>query len=94
MNDAIPNALPASVATMAPVGAGSFHKTLPHDPSGDVNPAAFADFSRIATSLNDDYETVARGPIGAAGHAPFKPGVTPPSQASPLVNPQGGLRDG
>jgi len=47
------------------LGIGSFHKSLPHNSFGEVEPAAFADFVDIANGHqhNGDFECVARGPV-------------------------------
>lgn len=51
--------------TIPVVGIGSFHKSLPHNSFGEVEPAAFADFVDIANGHqhNGDFERTARGPV-------------------------------
>ena len=56
-------------------GLGSFHKTLPHNKYGEVDPAAF---EKLVTATEGDGISFAGVPSGAPG-------------AAPLVNPQGGL---
>ena len=44
--------------------AGSFHKTLPHDEFGEVDPAAYGAFLRALTTGNkDDFENIPQGGV-------------------------------
>jgi len=61
------------------VGVGSFHKTLPHNDYGEVDPAAF-------DALVDATEGTA--PFGAVPEGPF---IAPATRTAPFVNPQAGL---
>ena len=70
------------------VGIGSFHKSLPHNSFGEVEPAAFADFVDIANGhqQNGDFDCVARGPVLQTpallsnSQAPFDPLAMLPDQ--------------
>ena len=63
------------------VGIGSFHKTLPQNEYGEVDPAAFSDFTQIIDAgLAGNFENVAPGAFN---------GMT----AALLVNPQAGLAE-
>ena len=62
---------------------GNFHKTLPHNQFGEVDPVAYEGFVQIARA--GDFEAVAAGPLGA---------LTPPSgTVARLINPQCGRSD-
>ena len=57
------------------IAIGNFHKTLPHNKFGEVDPTAYALFKLTATT-GGDYEAVPRGYVG---------GVIPPHQAGFVV---------
>lgn len=74
------------------VGIGSFHKSLPHNSFGEVEPAAFKDFVGIAEENlhNGDFECVARGPVVQTSallphsQAPYEPmAMLPDGQEMP-----------
>lgn len=69
------------------IAFGNFHKTLPHNRFGEVEPGAYTHFAQVA-SYNGDYETVASGPIVAPFQAPFAAGIPNPARADKLNNPQ------
>lgn len=76
------------------VGVGNFHKTLPHNQYGEVEPKAYAQF--VASAAGGDYENVPVGwdntvtpPISSPGQASFAT-KTPPPKADKLNNPQAG----
>ena len=69
------------------VGIGNFHKTLPHNRFGEVDPDAYEHFRLVATS-HGDYETVAQLP--SPFQAAFAAGITPPARVDKLNNPQAG----
>lgn len=88
------------------VGIGSFHKSLPHNSFGEVEPAAFNDFVGIAEGkLHDgDFECVARGPVFQTSalldhsQAPYDPLTMLPNpdagdRPDRLVSPQAGRAD-
>jgi hypothetical protein len=60
------------------VGIGNFHKTLPHNEFGEVDPDEYKEFACIASSPLGDYEDVALGSLD-----------TEPD-ADRLVSPQAG----
>lgn len=74
----------------APVTAiGNFHKTLPHNKFGEVDPAAYALF-RYTAMTGGDYEAVPRGYSGGV-IPPFQAGFvvpSPPQQSDNFNNPQ------
>ena len=76
------------------VGIGNFHKTLPHNKFGEVDPSAYALFKNVATQ-GGEYETVPTGYNGVV--VPPEAGfvVTPiPTISDKLNNPQAArLRD-
>ena len=63
------------------VGIGNFHKTMPHNDFGEVDPAAYAIFKDVATT-GGDYDSVPRGPVGAPYVGP------PPAHGDGFNNPQ------
>ncbi len=66
------------------VGIGNFHKSLPHNQYGEVDPVAYRRFAQVASRPNGDYEMVAAGPVENM----FNAGVGPlPTQADRLVSP-------
>ena len=67
------------------VGIGNFHKTLPHNKFGEVDPAAYALLQTAA--LSGDFETV---PDSHPVAGDFLPGITVPGRADKLNNPQAG----
>ena len=69
------------------IAFGNFHKTLPHNRFGEVDPAAYQQFAQVASS-NGDYESVASGPMTAPFQASFTPGIQVPAKADKLNNPQ------
>jgi hypothetical protein len=69
------------------IGIGNFHKSLPHNEYGEVDPAAYRRFAQMASRVNGDYELVAAGPINNM----FNAGIGPlPTQADRLVSPLAG----
>ncbi len=69
------------------VGIGNFHKTLPHNKYGEVDPTAYRDFARISSMPTGDYELVATGPVNNN----FQPDIGPlPTRADRLVSPLAG----
>ena len=44
------------------IAIGNFHRTLPHNDFGEVDPDAYAHFKDVAV-LGGDYDTVARGDV-------------------------------
>jgi PAP2 superfamily. len=72
------------------VAIGNYHKTLPHNRFGEVDPDAYAAFKLVALT-GGDYDIIARGSTGVPIAVPFQDGFLPP--AAPLVgdkfnNPQ------
>ena len=72
------------------MGFGNFHKTLPHNRFGEVDPAAYAEFKLVATT-GGDYDTIKRGPTGVPAPVPYQSGYV--SSVAPTVgekfnNPQ------
>jgi hypothetical protein len=73
------------------IGIGNYHKTLPHNRFGEVDPDAYTSF-RIVALTGGDYDTIARGPTGAPPNpVPFQSGYV--GSVAPLVgdkfnNPQ------
>ena len=65
------------------IAFGNFHKTLPHNDYGEVNPAAYATFRTVATT-HGDYETVPRGEVGTNYVVPV------PAVGDGFNNPQAG----
>lgn len=57
------------------IAIGNFHKTLPHNKFGEVDPAAYLQFKTVATT-GGDYETVPRG---------YEGGIIPPHQAGFVI---------
>ena len=85
--DGLPTDAPDSVR-----GLGSFHKTLPHNKYGEVDPAAFAmlvsatrgdgsEFSQIPTGPARPVTTMSQGDCEEAGY----------SRPAQFTNPQAGL---
>ena len=64
-------------------GLGSFHKTLPHNAFGEVDPDAFAAF---VSATRGDGREFAQVPQGAA-----RPDTSGRPCAAPFTNPQAGL---
>lgn len=73
---------------------GSFHKTLPHNKFGEVDPVAYAEFRKIAQDSNapgaGDFEEVDAGPIDFAPHHAALGCPQKPALADRLVSPQAG----
>ncbi len=73
--------------TMPVVAIGNFHKTLPHNKFGEVDPAAYAAFKLVAVT-GGDYETVASVKTGfkldANGNHVVDPTVMPNPYQSPF----------
>lgn len=65
------------------IGIGNFHKTLPHNMFGEVDPAAYAIFKKVAQT-GGDYEMVPRGDPGTL----FAPGIKVPIEGDKFNNPQ------
>lgn len=65
------------------IGIGNFHKTLPHNKFGEVDPAAYEAF-RLAATANGDYETVPPGFKGVV--IPPEAGFAPTITAIPHVS--------
>ncbi len=63
------------------IAIGNFHKTLPHNDFGEVDPVAYRQFKDVAT-LGGDYDTVARGSVGGPYLVPV------PAQGDGFNNPQ------
>lgn len=72
---------------------GNFHKSLPHNQYGEVDPAAYEAFRAIAADSNapgaGDFELVAEGPLGFAHQAPLTCDPLP-EHVDRLVSPQAG----
>lgn len=72
---------------------GNFHKTLPHDEYGEVDPAAYHHFrdlcSAIESGVRMDFESVPRG-VAPAG-APFNTGAN--TETAKLTSPMAGAAD-
>lgn len=72
------------------IAIGNFHKTLPHNQFGEVDPAAYETF-RLAATTKGDYEGVPRGFMGVvvAPEAGFDPSLVPiPTASDKFNNPQ------
>ncbi len=71
------------------VGIGNFHKTLPHNRFGEVDPDAYGAFELTAVT-GGDYDTIARGPTGFVTPVPFQAPfvVTTPEFGDKFNNPQ------
>ena len=65
---------------------GNFHKTLPHNDFGEVDPAAYAAFADIAAQ--GDFEGVHEGPLTGPNQTPLV--VPAPTRVAKFVNPQAG----
>ena len=63
------------------IGIGNFHKTLPHNEFGEVDPAAYAAFVTASTT-GGDYESIPRGPVGTGYVVPT------PAVGDKFNNPQ------
>lgn len=74
-------ALVVNVGGTPVVGIGSFHKTLPRNSYGEVNPAAFTALVAATRGDGTGFKTVPTSPV------PFVTECNP----APLVNPQAGL---
>ena len=80
----------AGPGTADVVAIGNFHKTLPHNEFGEVDPAAYAAFKLIAIT-GGDYETVLRGYNGEPNPPPHQAGFIvpdPPKLSDNLNDPQ------
>jgi hypothetical protein len=70
------------------IAIGNFHKTLPHNKFGEVDPAAYAQF-KLTAITGGDYETIPRGYMG--NPIPFQDGFVVndhPLLSDNLNNPQ------
>ena len=71
---------------------GNFHKTLPHNKFGEVDPAAYKAFAQIsakqAPHADGNFEDTVPGELNAPEQAPFTNG--PPGAVAKLVSPQAG----
>ncbi len=71
------------------VAIGNFHKTLPHNQFGEVDPDAYAQF-KLAAITGGDYEVIPRGYMGGV-IPPHQAGFvvpSPPQQSDKFNNPQ------
>ena len=61
---------------------GNFHKTLPHNDFGEVNPAAYRKFERTCIQIDAgaplNFEEVPPGPIAGPAQTPFAANAHPP----------------
>lgn len=64
-----------SLVTSAYPFIGNFHKTLPHNEFGEVDPVAYRRFERICVGVEAgmpiNFEEVPRGPLSHAAQTPF-----------------------
>ena len=65
-------------------GLGSFHKTLPHNEFGEVDPAAFAALVSATRGDGSEFSQVPTGPARVGANGEFH-------TAAVFTNPQGGL---
>ena len=63
------------------IAIGNFHKTLPHNDFGEVDPVAYTQFKDVAV-LAGQYDTVPRGPVGGPYLVPV------PTHGDGFNNPQ------
>ena len=72
------------------VAIGNFHKTLPHNEFGEVDPTAYATFKLTAVT-GGDYDLVPRGPTGVPTPVPYQAGyvgTVAPLEGDKFNNPQ------
>lgn len=72
------------------VAVGNFHKTLPHNEFGEVDPTAYATFKLTAVT-GGDYDLVPRGPTGVPTPVPYQSGyvgTVAPLEGDKFNNPQ------
>ena len=85
-----PNADESLVTPAAPF-IGNFHKTLPHDEFGEVDPAAYRLFERacmqVESGMPINFEGVPQGPLAHPDQTAF---VSAPPAVARLVSPRAG----
>lgn len=86
---------PPAQQTDAPF-IGNFHKTLPHNEFGEVEPAAYRKFERTCLEIEAgspiNYENVPAGPVNHPDQSPFDADAHPEliKSAAKLTSPMAG----